>query len=153
MDLIDKTSRYKQSIQKIDYVMTDYDMSDIGKMAIVCSILKSEFKEWIFCGFYRVSAHNLLEIGPYQSDVIPCGHISFDRGVCGATAKTEQTIIVGNVMNYPNYISCDDKTISEIVIPILKNNQLIAVLDIDGDQYDQFDHVDQKYLEEITNLI
>ena len=62
MDLIDKTSRYKQSIQKIDSVITDYDMSEIGKMEIVCSILKSEFKEWIFCGFYRVSAHNLLAV-------------------------------------------------------------------------------------------
>jgi GAF domain-containing protein len=56
-------------------------------------------------------------------------------------------------MNYQNYISCDNKTLSEIVIPVMKNNQLIGVLDVDGDQFDQYDHIDQKYLEKIANLI
>ena len=124
-----------------------------GINVILPSILKSEYKEWVFCGFYRVVKENLLEIGPYQGDVLACGHIDFNRGVCGKSARTQTTVIVDDVSLFPGYISCDDQTVSEIVIPVIKDEQLIAVLDIDGDQVGQFDDTDQTYLEKMVRLI
>ena len=150
---MDRETRYQNILKTAKSTLDNYSMDEIGKMTVMAAILKMEFSEWIFCGFYRVIKPNLLEIGPYQGNILACSHIAFDHGVCGASASKKKTIIVDDVSTFPSYISCDDKTISEIVIPVLKNNQLIAVLDIDGDQYDQYDHIDQKYLEEITNLI
>jgi GAF domain-containing protein len=96
---------------------------------------------------------DLLEIGPYQSSIFPCTYIKFNRGVCGVSASKKQPIIIDNVNEYPNYISCDDQTKSEIVIPLLKNDVLIGVLDIDSVKESNFDSTDLKYLTEIINLI
>ena len=150
---MDKTQRYDRVFKTAKAVIDGYSMDEIGKMSILSSILKSEFKEWVFCGFYRVVKENLLEIGPYQGDVLACGHIDFNRGVCGKSARTQTTVIVNDVSLFPGYISCDDQTVSEIVIPVIKDEQLIAVLDIDGNQVGQFDDTDQTYLEKMVRLI
>lgn len=128
-------------------------MSDIGKMATVVSVLKSEFKEWVFCGFYRHLKPNTLEIGPYQGDILACSFITFDRGVCGKAARIKETVIVDNVADFPGYISCDNETVSEIVIPVMKQGNLMAVLDIDSGQPASFNKIDKNYLEEIAELI
>ncbi len=150
---MDKIQRYDHVLKTAKTVIDGYSMDEIGNMAILSSILKSEFKEWVFCGFYRVVKESLLEIGPYQGDVLACGHIDFNRGVCGESARTQKTVIVDDVSLFPGYISCDDQTVSEIVIPVIKDEQLIAVLDIDGDQVGQFDDTDQSYLEKMVRLI
>jgi len=150
---MDKIQRYDHVLKTAKAVIDGYSMDEIGKMSILSSILKSEFKEWVFCGFYRVVKENLLEIGPYQGDVLACGHIDFNHGVCGESARTQTTVIVDDVSLFPGYISCDDQTVSEIVIPVIKDEQLIAVLDIDGDQVGQFDDTDQTYLEKMVRLI
>ena len=150
---MDKTQRYDRVLKTAEAVIYGYSMDEIGKMSILSSILKSEFKEWVFCGFYRVVKENLLEIGPYQGDILACGHIDFNRGVCGKSARTQTTVIVDDVSLFPGYISCDDQTVSEIVIPVIKDEQLIAVLDIDGDQVGQFDDTDKTYLEKMVRLI
>jgi len=115
--------------------------------------LYNKNSEWLFCGFYMVKKIDLLEIGPYQSSIFPCTYIKFNRGVCGESASKKQPIIIDNVNEYPNYISCDDQTKSEIVIPLLKNDVLIGVLDIDSVKESNFDSTDLKYLTEIINLI
>jgi len=84
---------------------------------------------------------------------VPCGHIKFSNGVCGKSATDEKSVIVGNVDNFPGYISCDDQTISEIVIPVFSQNKLIGVLDIDGHLENQFDQADRKYLEKIVEFL
>ena len=150
---MDKAQRYIKILETAKAVVKDYPMGDIGKMAILSAVLKSEFSEWIFCGFYRVVKENMLEIGPYQGNILACGHIIFGQGVCGEAAIKNKTIIVDNVSSFPGYISCDDQTISEIVVPVFKNGILTAVLDIDGDQVQQFDSMDQKSLEELVKLI
>ena len=122
-------------------------------MSIIASTLSNEFSEWIFCGFYRVASKDLLEIGPYQSSIVPCAHIKFSNGVCGKSAKEEKSVVVDNVNNFTGYISCDDKTVSEIVVPVLSENKLIAVLDIDGHLEGQFDQIDKKYLEQIVKYL
>tara|TARA_B110000495_G_scaffold3551_1_gene2658 strand:+ start:68 stop:520 length:453 start_codon:yes stop_codon:yes gene_type:complete len=148
-----KEDRYINVLNTAENSLNDYQIDEIGKMAIISSILKNEFKEWIFCGFYRAVKKELLEIGPYQGNIIPCGHITFTRGVCGASARERKTIIVNDVSIFPGYISCDSETISEIVVPVIKDDQLLAVLDIDGNTISQFDATDQSYLEKIVLLI
>ncbi|MDP6338896.1 MAG: GAF domain-containing protein [Candidatus Marinimicrobia bacterium] len=150
---MDKEQRYKKVIDTAKSALEGYPMDDIGKMATLASILKSEFNEWVFCGFYRVVKKDLLEIGPYQGDVLACGHIAFGRGICGSAAQDQKTIIVDNVADFHGYISCDDQTVSEIVVPVIKNSDLIAVLDIDGDTVGQFDDADQSSLKELVKLI
>ncbi|MFQ6604157.1 MAG: GAF domain-containing protein [Fidelibacterota bacterium] len=130
-----------------------YSLSDIGKMATISSCLYRSFPEWIFAGFYRVVAPELLEIGPCQGPVIACGTIRFGHGVCGKSAARGETIIVPDVREYPGYIACDDKTISEIVIPIKKAKTVLAVLDIDSPEKGYFDSTDQHFLERIVQLI
>jgi len=150
---MDRESRYQNILKTAKYTLDNHQMDEIGKMAIMATILKMEFNEWIFCGFYRVIESNLLEIGPYQGNILACGHIAFDRGVCGASASKKKTIIVDDVSAFPGYISCDEKTVSEIVVPVIKNNDLIAVLDIDGEQVGQFNRVDQLFLEKLVSYI
>ena len=148
-----KKQRYIKVLETAKSVVKDYSMGDIGKMAILSAILKSEFSEWIFCGFYRVVKEKMLEIGPYQGNILACGHITFGQGICGEAASKNKTIIVDDVSSFPRYISCDDQTVSEIVVPVFKNGVLTAVLDIDGDRVGQFDIIDQEALEELVKLI
>lgn len=150
---MDKINRYERILNKAIPILKESKMDDIGKMSIIASILKTEFNEWIFCGFYRVVKERLLEIGPYQGNVIACSHIHFDNGVCGAAATLNKTIIVKDVLSFPNYIACDSDTVSEIVVPLIKNKKLLAVLDIDGHKIGQFDEDDKSYLEKILLLI
>ncbi len=122
-------------------------------MATLSALLKIEFREWVFCGFYRAVGPRTLEIGPYQGEILACGKIDFSRGVCGAAAMERKTIIVDDVRTYSGYIACDDQTRSEIVVPVFKDNTLIAVLDIDSAKIGAFDSTDKIQLEKLAGLI
>jgi GAF domain-containing protein len=81
-------------------------------------------------------------------------HISFERGVCGAAASREETIVVPDVHQFPGHIACDSNSKSEIVVPVSNNEgKRIAVLDVDSAEYDAFDEVDKRHLEEIVSLL
>lgn len=150
-----KTERYEAALRTIRAVLgpEGYQLSEIGHMATISSILAREFPEWIFTGFYRVIKKDLLEIGPYQGPILACGTIEFGRGVCGTSARTGETVIVRDVSEFPGYISCDSATRSEIVVPVFHKNRLIAVLDIDSAQIGDFDETDRRYLEKIVAYI
>ena len=149
-----KEKKYKILINEIESILsTEPKLSFNAKLILISAVLYNKNSEWLFCGFYLVKKLDLLEIGPYQSSIFPCTYIKFNRGVCGESASKKQPIIIDNVNEYPNYISCDDQTKSEIVIPLLKNDVLIGVLDIDSVKESNFDSTDLKYLTEIINLI
>jgi GAF domain-containing protein len=149
-----KEKKYKILINEIESILsTEPKLSFNAKLILISAVLYNKNSEWLFCGFYLVKKIDLLEIGPYQSSIFPCTYIKFNRGVCGESASKKQPIIIDNVNEYPNYISCDDQTKSEIVIPLLKNDVLIGVLDIDSVKESNFDNTDLKYLTEIINLI
>jgi GAF domain-containing protein len=149
-----KEKKYKMLINEIESILsTEPKLSFNAKLILISAVLYNKNSEWLFCGFYLVKKIDLLEIGPYQSSIFPCTYIKFNRGVCGESASKKQPIIIDNVNEYPNYISCDDQTKSEIVIPLLKNDVLIGVLDIDSVKESNFDNTDLKYLTEIINLI
>ena len=115
------------------------------------ALLKSTFPNTVFSGFYLFNGTELI-LGPFQGGV-SCVRIGLGKGVCGESAASRQSVIVGDVKNYSNYISCDSKALSEIVVPMVKKGQLLAVLDLDSSVLDDYDEIDQKYLEEFVSIL
>lgn len=125
----------------------------IASMATIACLLHHNFDYFFWTGFYRVVARGELLIGPYQGTP-GCLHISFNRGVCGAAARREETIVVPDVHQFPGHIACDPHSKSEIVVPVFNNeDELIAILDVDGAEYDAFDEVDKRHLEGIVTFL
>src|SRR5690554_4733842 len=122
----------------------------IANMANITSALNESFG-FFWIGFYRVVGDRLV-LGPFQGPVA-CTSIAFGKGVCGTTWKEEKTIIVPDVDKFPGHIACSSMSRSEIVVPILKENKVIAVLDVDSDKLDSFDETDAYYLEKISLLL
>ncbi|MEM9425437.1 MAG: GAF domain-containing protein [Pseudomonadota bacterium] len=115
---------------------------------VACEVHHSDARfDWT--GFYRVTAPNLLKIGPYQGGH-GCLVIPFDKGVCGACARTGKTQLVPDVDAFPGHIACASSTRSELVLPVLNRaGALIGVFDIDSDQPAAFSEADADALEEI----
>lgn len=127
------------------------ETDEIAKMATVsCELFHSDDRfDWV--GFYRVTAPEMLKIGPYQGGH-GCLTIPFSRGVCGAAARTGETQLVADVNAFEGHIACASSTLSEIVLPVFNpKGDLIAVLDIDSNQPDAFTDNDAKALAEILS--
>jgi GAF domain-containing protein len=105
--------------------------------------------DWV--GFYRVVEPELLKVGPYQGGH-GCLVIPFNKGVCGACARTEETQIVADVNAFADHIACSSSTQSEIVLPVFENGKLIAVFDVDSNKPDDFDESDRIALEGILKV-
>lgn len=127
------------------------DESDIvANMANLAAALKEAFN-FFWVGFYIVKDEQLV-LGPFQGP-IACTRINFGRGVCGTSWKEKRTIIVPDVEQFPGHIACSSLSKSEIVVPLFKNNEVVAVLDVDSEFLNHFDEIDAKYLSEIAVLI
>lgn len=122
----------------------------VANLANVTAALKEQFG-WFWVGFYLVKNEELV-LGPFQGPVA-CTRIKKGKGVCGSSWAQAATLIVPDVEKFPGHIACSSLSRSEIVVPILKNNDVVAVLDVDSDAYDQFDDTDQLFLEKIVCLI
>ena len=159
-----KRARYEEVLPQIrSLVEGESDM--IANMANIAAVLHNTFHFW-WTGFYIVRDNSKLKIqkskitndqspinqelvlGPFQGPVA-CTRIPYGRGVCGTAWKEGRTVIVPDVHAFPGHIACSSASKSEIVVPIRKNGEIIAVLDIDSDEYNCFDEVDQRYLEEL----
>ncbi len=104
-----------------------------------------------WCGFYLAEGSKLF-LGPFQGEVA-CTVIPFGKGVCGTAAEQKKTIIVGDVNKFNGHIACSSLSKSEIVVPILKDNHVVAVIDIDSPIYNRFTRGDADALEEIANFL
>lgn len=122
----------------------------IANLANVAAALKEQFG-WLWVGFYLVRGEELV-LGPFQGPVA-CTRIKKGRGVCGTSWQKAQTLIVPDVEKFPGHIACSSLSRSEIVVPVIRNGEVAAVLDVDSDLLDQFDETDKKYLEEIVGLV
>jgi GAF domain-containing protein len=122
----------------------------VANLANIVAALKEQFG-WFWVGFYLVKNDELV-LAPFQGPVA-CTRIKKGRGVCGSSWAQAKTLIVPDVEKFPGHIACSSLSKSEIVVPIIRNNEVIGVLDVDSDSYDSFDTIDQKYLEEIIALI
>ena len=131
----------------------DGETDQVALMATVaCEVHHSDARfDWT--GFYRVTAPNLLKIGPYQGGH-GCLQITFDRGVCGAAARTGQVQLVDDVDAFPGHIACASSTRSELVIPFYDaQGSLIGVFDIDSDQPAAFDQNDADQLQSLLSAV
>jgi L-methionine (R)-S-oxide reductase len=124
---------------------------DVTAMATVSALLHHSFGH-LWTGFYRtVIPGQLLRVGPYQGS-LGCLEIAFGQGVCGVAAAERRTIIVPDVNKFPGHITCDARSQSEIVVPVLNGRgDLLGVLDIDSDQLNAFDAEDQRGLESMVS--
>ncbi|WP_270790056.1 GAF domain-containing protein [Enterococcus diestrammenae] len=123
----------------------------LANLANSSALLNETLKETVFAGYYLFDGEELI-LGPFQGRV-SCTRIKLGKGVCGESAATQQTLIVPNVKEHANYISCDGAAMSEIVIPMVKAGELVGVLDIDAGVFDMYDEVDQQFLEEYVQLL
>ena len=122
----------------------------IANLANITGALKEQFN-WLWVGFYLVKNDELV-LGPFQGPVA-CTRIKKGKGVCGASWAKAQTLIVPDVEKFPGHIACSSLSRSEIVVPIIRNNKVLGVLDVDSIEPDQYDNIDQNYLEQIIELI
>lgn len=122
----------------------------IANMANIAAVLHDTFGFW-WTGFYRVEGNELV-LGPFQGP-IACTRIPFGKGVCGAAWQQKKTIIVPDVHQFPGHIACSSASNSEIVVPVMRSNNVVAVLDIDSRDFNSFDSIDQNYLEQIAALV
>lgn len=126
------------------------EKDEIAGMANLVSLIYREFGFW-WTGFYRVIGSELV-LGPFQGPPA-CTRIPFGRGVCGSAWKAGETIIVPDVDKFPGHIACSGESRSEIVVPVRKNGEITAVLDIDSRELACFDDTDRTYLEKILLLM
>jgi L-methionine (R)-S-oxide reductase len=140
---------YRELVPQIEALLVRGD--DIANFANVAAVLKQVFG-FFWVGFYRVTAPGMLSVGPYQGD-LACQSIPFERGVCGAAARTQKTVIVPDVEKFPDHIACSSKSRSEIVVPFVRDGETRFVLDIDSETLDDFGAVDQHHLERIVAVI
>jgi L-methionine (R)-S-oxide reductase len=145
----DKAEQYQSLIPQIEALL--YGEPDlIANLANICAALKEQFK-WFWVGFYLVKDNELV-LGPFQGPVA-CTRIALGKGVCGAAWQQEKTLIVPNVDEFPGHIACSSLSKSEIAVPVFYNGKVVAVLDVDSEELDQFDEADVRYLDQIAKLV
>ena len=148
-----KEERYKLLLPQIDALIKD-EINFIANISNITSVLKYSFDNFLWVGFYFTDNNNPgeLVLGPFQGRVA-CTRIKFGQGVCGTSAEKKETIIVNDVNEFPGHIVCDSLSKSEIVVPVLKNDKVLGVLDIDSDYFGNFDETDNKYINKMLKNI
>jgi GAF domain-containing protein len=144
-----KTEQYEALIPQIQGLLQG-ETDVIANLANTVAALKQQFN-WLWVGIYLVKENELV-VGPFQGPVA-CTRIAKSKGVCGTSWEKAQTLIVPDVEKFPGHIACSSLSRSEIVVPVIRNNQVIAVLDVDSEYPDNFDETDQLYLDQIVEMI
>jgi L-methionine (R)-S-oxide reductase len=145
----DKKEQYQSLLPQIEALLYG-EPHLVANLANVCAALKEQFK-WFWVGFYLVKDNELV-LGPFQGPVA-CTRIALGKGVCGTSWQQEKTLIVPDVEQFPGHIACSSLSQSEIVVPVFHNGRVVAVLDVDSEELDQFDETDAQYLEAIVKLV
>jgi GAF domain-containing protein len=144
-----KEEQYESLLPQIKALL-DGEPDLIANLANITGALKEQFN-WLWVGFYLVKNDELV-LGPFQGPVA-CTRIKKGKGVCGTSWAKAQTLIVPDVEKFPGHIACSSLSKSEIVVPIIRDNKVIGVLDVDSIEPDQYDNIDQDYLQQITEVI
>jgi GAF domain-containing protein len=144
-----KQEQYESLIPQIKGLL-EGEPDLVANLANICAALKEQFG-WLWVGFYLVKNEELV-LGPFQGPVA-CTRIRKGKGVCGSSWAQARTLVVEDVEKFPGHIACSSLSRSEIVVPLLRNNEVWGVLDVDSIHLSDFDTTDQKYLETIVNLL
>ena len=144
-----KQEKYQVLLPQIEALVAG-EKDAIANMANVAAALHEAFGFW-WTGFYRVDVQQLV-LGPFQGP-ISCTRIPYGRGVCGTAWQRAVTVSVPNVHEFAGHIACSSASNSEIVVPVIRDNRVIAVLDIDSTDFGAFDETDKHYLEQIVGML
>ena len=144
-----KAEIYKDLLPKAKAILEGED-DMIAGMANLSALLHQAFHFW-WTGFYRVSGKQLI-LGPFQGP-LACTRIPYGRGVCGTAWARKEAIVVPDVEQFPGHIACSSESRSEIVVPVWKDEEIIAVLDIDSEKLGTFDETDREFLEETVTYL
>lgn len=145
----DKKEKYRLLFEQVK-AMTEVESDTIANMANAAALIHETFQFW-WTGFYRVIGEQLV-LGPFQGP-IACTRIGFNKGVCGTAWKEKKTLVVEDVSQFKGHIACSSESKSEIVVPIFKDGEVTAVLDIDSQYLSTFDDIDKAWLEKIAALL
>ena len=145
----EKSEMYAQLLPQLKGLI-DGEPSLVANLANTAAVLRQAF-HFFWVGFYLVE-NNELVLGPFQGD-IACTRIARGKGVCGTAWDEEITIIVDDVEEFPGHIACSALSKSEIVVPIFKENSVVAILDVDSTELAAFNEADSKGLNEIAGLL
>ena len=145
----DKAERYATLLPQLEAIVAA-EPDGIANMANVAACLWETFRFW-WVGFYRVK-EGMLILGPFQGP-LACTRIRKGRGVCGTAWAEARTIVVPDVEQFPGHIACSSASRSEIVVPIMRDGEVVGVLDVDSEHLNAFDETDALWLERVAALI
>jgi L-methionine (R)-S-oxide reductase len=144
-----KQEQYEILLPQIQAVL-EGETDLIANLANICAVLKEQFG-WLWVGFYLVKEDELV-LAPFQGP-LACTRIKKGKGVCGTAWEKEEILVVEDVEKFPGHIACSSLSRSEIVLPIIRNNEVIGVLDVDSEELSFFDETDALYLQKIIDFI
>ena len=148
-NIANKEERYQRFLPDWELLISG-ETDEIAVLANTCAALREAFG-FFWIGFYLVKDEQLV-LGPFQGDVA-CYRIRKGRGVCGTAWAEARTQVVPDVEQFPGHIACSSLSKSEIVVPVIANDEVIGVLDIDSDQLVTFDETDRIYLEKLVHTL
>lgn len=141
-----REDNYQLVIKQMEHLVED-EPNRIANLANTAALLHQFLEGINWVGFYLLDGDELV-LGPFQG-LPACVRIPMGKGVCGTAAQRKETIRVADVQQFPGHIACDSASRSEIVVPVIKDGELLGVLDIDSPGEDRFDQVDQQWLEQL----
>ncbi|WP_395629336.1 GAF domain-containing protein [Sphingorhabdus sp.] len=145
-----KSDMYRELVKSAD-ALTSGETDGVANMSNIAALLWEFLPDVNWTGFYRVVDGELV-LGPFQGKAA-CIRIPFGRGVCGAAAQTGETQLVEDVHAFPGHIACDANSASELVVPVMRNGQVIAVVDLDSPSRGRFDHDDALGIQSLVAVI
>jgi L-methionine (R)-S-oxide reductase len=145
-----REEQYELVIKQLEALLAG-ESNQVANLANAAALLNQFLEEVNWVGFY-LNDGNELVLGPFQG-LPACVRIPFGKGVCGTAAQKQETVRVEDVHLFPGHIACDAASESEIVVPIVKDGQLLGVLDIDSPRKNRFDEIDQAYLEKFVQAL
>ena len=146
----DKTKDRQLILQQAKLFVQDTVLA-VSLLANITALLKQYYSDVNWLGFY-LAEKDKLYLGPFQGESA-CLYIPFGQGVCGTAAETREIQLVSDVREIENHIVCDERSLSEIVVPIIIDNEVYGVLDIDAPKVNYFDEADKEFLQEVIDLI
>lgn len=144
-----KQEQYENLLPQIEALMS-YETDMVANLGNVAAALKEQFG-WLWVGFYLVKGDELV-LGPFQGPVA-CTRIKRGKGVCGTAWAEAKTLVVPDVEQFPGHIACSSASRSEIVVPVIRDGVVMGVLDADSAELDDFDEVDQRFLEIVAGSL
>ena len=145
----DKEKQYELLLKQAQALVKD-ETNLIANMSNLSSLIHFTFGFW-WTGFYFVDGKQLV-LGPFQGP-LACTRIPYGKGVCGTAWAQGKTLVVPDVEQFPGHIACSSESRSEIVVPIFKDGEMWAELDIDSKELNTFDEIDKKWLEQIVKVL